>query len=198
LNGYTKGVHPPSTFRQLSQTRNPSRAGPSQPSRDPCQVDVSSKSRQERIQCFPRNPSEGYGETRRSSLTHVQCWTVSSDSNRLFGSFQCSKRRRTRAMHGGWQGSPRRHNRRTPVVPIRSLGHRVGVPTLGPSIQRNEKSGPPRSAILKRSSHPFPREVLIIDGRAAKASRSCLTDRHRKAQGARIRRRTGHWRQPGR
>lgn len=96
------------------------------------------------------------------------------------------------------KGSPRRHNRRTPVVPIRSLGHRVGVPTLGPSIQRNEKSGPPRSAILKRSSHPFPREVLIIDDRAAKASHSCLTDRHLKAQGARIRRRTGHWRQPGR
>lgn len=62
----------------------------------------------------------------------------------------------------------------------------------------SEKPGPPRAAILKRSSHPFPREVLIIDGRAAKASRSCLTDRHRKAQGARIRRRTGRWRRPGR
>lgn len=49
-----KGCAPPSTFRQLSQTRDPSRAGPSQPSRDPCQLPVSSESGQERIQCFPR------------------------------------------------------------------------------------------------------------------------------------------------
>lgn len=45
------------------------------------------------------------------------------------------------------------------------------------------KPGPPRSAILRRSSHRFPREVLIIAGRAAKASPSCLTDRHRNEQG---------------
>lgn len=60
-----KGCAPPSTFRQLSQTRNPSRAGPSQPSRDPCQVDVSSESSQERIQCFPRNPSKAARGTER-------------------------------------------------------------------------------------------------------------------------------------
>lgn len=90
---------------------------------------------------------------------------------------------------------PRRHSRRTPVVPIGSPGNRVGVPTVP---MRSGKPGPPRSAILKRSSHRFPREVLITDGRAAKASPSCLTDRHRTEQGARIRGRTGRWRRPGR
>lgn len=91
-----KGCAPPpsSTFRQLSQTRDPSRAGPSQPSRDPCQVAVSSESGQERIQCFPRTQR---GEERdKEVISHyVQCCTVSSDLNRLSGSFQCSKRSRT-------------------------------------------------------------------------------------------------------
>lgn len=149
---------------------------------------------------FPKRPVRGQRdkEVISHSSHYVQCCavcTVSSDLNRLFGSFQCSKRSKTRAMHGGWQGSPRRHSRRTPVVPIGSLGSRVGVPTV--SVESG-KPGPPRSAILKRSSHPFPREVLIIDSRAAKASPSCLTDRHRTEQGARIRGRTGRWRRPGR
>lgn len=45
-------------------------------------------------------------DKKRSSLTpitHVQlpyCIVL----NRLFGSFQCSKRSKTRDMHGGWQG----------------------------------------------------------------------------------------------
>lgn len=55
---------------------------------------------------LPTRPGDGTGETTRSSLTpitHVQllyCIVLS----RLFGSFQCSKRSKTRDMHGGWQG----------------------------------------------------------------------------------------------
>jgi hypothetical protein len=156
------------------------------------------------------NVTQGPRESRRAAISdYAQCCAVSSDLDRLFGSFQCSKRCRTRAMHGGWQGSPRRHGRRRPVSHwepwAQGWGSNAGsqcpnhfLMSPGPPCPASEKPRPPRSAILKRSSHPFPREVLVIHGREAKAPCACLTDRHRKAQAARIRGQTGRWRWPGR
>ena len=121
-----------------------------------------------------QKPSEGTGRQgcHLSPRTVLYC-IVRLQLNRLFGSFQCSRRNKARAMHGGWQGSPRRHSRRTPVVPIGSLGDRVGVPTVSMEVG----SLPPRLANPKRSILRFPHEVLIMDGRATKASPLWLTDR---------------------
>ena len=148
---------------------------------------------------FPKNPAEGDRETRRSSFTTYGYSAV------LYRRILIACSAHSSAPSGaGREPCTAAGKDRLDVTADAHRLFQLGALGAGLGFQRwvlmsrgSEKPGPLRSAILRRSSHPFPREVLIIDSRGAKASHSCLTDRHRKAQGARIRRRTGRWRRPG-